>query len=55
MRSLRDVADTFCVGDDAHIVPRAGYMPVPAAHAHKIKLSLRRSEATAAIRFPVLF
>ena len=32
MRSLHDVADSFFVGDDAHIVPRAGYMSVPALH-----------------------
>ena len=31
MRSLHDVAVAFFVGDDAHIVPRAGNMPVPAA------------------------
>ncbi len=32
MRSLQNVADMLPVGDDAHIVPRAGYMPVPALH-----------------------
>ena len=51
MRSLHSVADTFFVGDDAHIVPRAAICRFRRRMC-KIKLSLRRSEATAAIRFP---